>query len=227
MAKVSGGTRLVAPGSAPILLENIAGIENTVRNGVTALYENNQQFKQFLLDAAKDNFIIHEMMDNGSIVEIHRDTDTTKVDYNDLLNIAKLRAKEDASIVQLTPALHYRSEQYSRIYSDLVGTQYERKCPDIKIIKKNGRKLYEEYESYVRPVNDRKVSNMLTDGLRQSSRLIIDVRDGIKMSKVMKGIKGRIGQYNIKTISVYDGTKLQTVYTGDSGFLYPYKSWNK
>ena len=98
--------------------------------------------------------------------------DLSKNDIPALLLIADCFARMGSIVKILTP-VHFKSELYNIVYGGLIGTRYERKCPDLCI---DGQ--YYEYESYVRPWNKRKLSNMLAAGLRQSDRLIIDNRDG-------------------------------------------------
>lgn len=51
----------------------------------------------------------------------------------------------------------------------LRGTEYEGKCPDLRI-----NKVWYEHEGFVTKNPKNALRNMLHDGLKQSSRLIID-----------------------------------------------------
>lgn len=73
----------------------------------------------------------------------------------------------------------------------LKGTAYERKCPDLII---NG--IPYEYEGYSGAWTKRKVSNMLSHGLKQSDRVIIDNNKGCSDRYIRKAIMARL---NINT----------------------------
>ncbi len=210
-------------------LEESLLFNNTVsdeeRQEIVQLYENNPVFGKFLVNATKEDFLIHDFSDNGSIVEVHRNVESTKSDYKDLLKVAGLLAQESQSIVQLTPRLHFKSKEYRTIYKDLLNTDYERKCPDIRIVTKHGNKIYKEYESFVRPVNKRKINNMLKDGLEQSSRIIIDVRDGISIRRVVGNLYGKIGKVRVDEVTLFDGHSLRRLYSKEHGFSQPYDAY--
>ena len=111
-------------------------------------------------------------------------------------------------VVVIPHPVHFKSEEYKLIYGGLLGTKYERKCPDLII---DGK--YYEYESYVRPWNKRKLSNMLTDGLRQSDRLIIDNRDGISIRQIIRSIRSRLNvNAKISEVWIYDGDSVMDIY---------------
>ena len=89
-----------------------------------------------------------------------------------------------------------------------MGTKYERKCPDLMI---NGR--FYEYESYVRPWAKRKLSNMITDGLRQSDRIIIDNRTGASCRQILRSIRSRLNiNAQIQEVWIYDGENVIEIY---------------
>ena len=117
--------------------------------------------------------LIKEYKPTGQIW-IVEDLDTSKPDTNDIMHIAECFASMGC-IVKIPRPVHFKSEMYRMLFGGLIGTRYEKKCPDLCV---DGK--YYEYESYVRPWNKRKLSNMLSDGLRQSDRLIIDNRGGAK-----------------------------------------------
>ena len=94
------------------------------------------------------------------------------------------------------------------LFGGLIGTRYEKKCPDLCV---DGK--YYEYESYVRPWNKRKLSNMLSDGLRQSDRLIIDNRGGASVRQIIRAIKSRLNvNATITEVWIYDGDSVTDIY---------------
>ena len=78
--------------------------------------------------------------------------DQSKPDSIDLIHIAECFARMGCEVVILHP-VHFKSLEYATIYGPLLGTKYERKCPDLMI-----NDNYYEYESYVRPWNKRKLT---------------------------------------------------------------------
>lgn len=133
--------------------------------------------------------------------------DMSKPDVIDLVNIAKSFARMGSKVVIPLP-LHYKSELYKAIYGDLMGTRYERKCPDIQV---DGQ--FYEYESYVRPWNKRKLSNMLSNGLKQSDCLILDNRNGASIRQIQRAIRSRLNvNAVIKEVWIYDGDGVIDIY---------------
>lgn len=133
--------------------------------------------------------------------------DLSKPDMADIMHIAECFARMGC-VVAIPHPVHFKSELYAMVYGDLMGTKYERKCPDLVV---NG--VFYEYESYVRPWNKRKLANMLSDGLRQSDRIIIDNRDGVSSRQIIRAIKSRLNvNAQIKEVWVYDGDGIMDIY---------------
>ena len=88
----------------------------------------------------------------------------------------------------------------------LIGTKYERKCPDLLI----GDNYY-EYESYERPWNKRKISSMISHGLQQASRIIIDNNKGASDRFIRKSIMARLNIRNqhIDEVWIYEKGQLR------------------
>ena len=148
-----------------------------------------------------------ESDDSVGSVQIMDGLDMSKPDSADLLHIAKCFARMGCEVVILHP-VHYKSPEYAAIYGPLLGTKYERKCPDLLI---DGN--YYEYESYVRPWAKRKLSNMITDGLRQSDRIILDNRDGASFRQILRSVRARLNiNAPIKEVWVYDGDSVVDLY---------------
>jgi hypothetical protein len=133
--------------------------------------------------------------------------DQSKPDSIDLIHIAECFARMGCEVVILHP-VHFKSLEYATIYGPLLGTKYERKCPDLMI-----NDNYYEYESYVRPWNKRKLSNMISDGLRQSDKIIIDNRDGASFRQINRSIRSRLSiNAQISEVWIYDGDSVIDIF---------------
>lgn len=140
-------------------------------------------------------------------VRIMSDLDMAKPDTTDLIHIAGCFARMGCEVTILHP-VHFKSPEYALVYGPLIGTKYERKCPDLLI---DG--FYYEYESYVRPWAKRKLSNMITDGLRQSDRIILDNRDGTSFRQIIRSIRARLNiNAQIQEVWVYDGDSVIDIF---------------
>lgn len=152
-------------------------------------------------------FHVERQYDTGGEVLIMDGVDYSKPDTIDILHIADCFARMGCKVMAPVP-IHFKSDLYPIVFGGLMGTRYERKCPDLVI---DGK--YFEYESYVRPWNKRKLSNMLSDGLRQSSRLILDNRDGTSVRQILRAIHARLNvNANIDEIWIYDGDSVVDIY---------------
>lgn len=90
-------------------------------------------------------------------------------DYDKLHQIAEYFASQGAE-VEMTPKMSRPANfVYDCYYQDLRGTKYEGKCPDLRI---NG--VWYEHEGFITTKPKNALRNMLSDGLVQSNRLIID-----------------------------------------------------
>ena len=133
--------------------------------------------------------------------------DMSKPDTQDIVHIADSFARM-GSIVMIPHPVHYKSETYALLFGGLIGTKFERKCPDLIV---DGE--YYEYESYVRPWNKRKLAKMISDDLRQSDRIIIDNREGASSRQIMRAIRARLNvNAQIKEVWVYDGDGILDIY---------------
>lgn len=133
-----------------------------------------------------DPFVLYKQFPNGGKIWLMLGLDDSGSDYDDILAIAECLAHSGHE-VKVLHAVHYKDPLYREVYGELIGTRYYRKCPDLLI---NGE-LY-EYESYVRPWTKRKLSNMLTNGLRQSDRIIIDNRGGTSVRQISRAVQSRL-----------------------------------
>lgn len=123
-------------------------------------------------EITNDGYVVKTVYDNGGVLMIHQDVDKNKSDYHKIVNICQQFAK-DGNVVKVNPRIHFKDARYAQIYDTLIGTKYERKCPDFSV---NG--VMYEFESYVRPWKHTKIRHMLSDGLKQSSRVVLDNTKG-------------------------------------------------
>ena len=131
-------------------------------------------------------FKVYKQYENGGKVLIHKNINKKASDYKPLITIANLFAKE-GKIARLTPVVHFKSNEYKEIYGSLIGTLYERKCPDLEI---DG--IFYEFENYTPPFRKIKISHMFNSGFKQSSRIIINNSKGASDRYVKRLIYDRI-----------------------------------
>ena len=150
-------------------------------------------------------FTIRKTFGNGGIIMVMNGVDKERTDYRDIITIATLFAKMDLNVRVLSP-VHYKSKDYQQAFGGLIGTKFERKCPDLLI----GDNYY-EYESYERPWNKRKISSMISHGLQQASRIIIDNNKGASDRFIRKCIMARLNIRNqhIDEVWIYEKGQLR------------------
>ena len=113
-----------------------------------------------------------EIRHKKGLIRINRLVNQNDNDYNKLYQIAEYFA-DKGSVVELAPKMSRSSNfEYESLYYDLIGTKYEGKCPDLKI---DG--LWYEHEGFVTDNPKRAFRNMLSHGLKQSNRIIMDKPD--------------------------------------------------
>lgn len=153
----------------------------------------------------EDGITTKKVYPNGAKVSVMDGVDTKKSDYKDLLTIARDFA-QDGKDVTLMERIHKKDERYKQVYRALLGTKYENKCPDLLI----DGKFY-EYESFKRPWNKRKISNMLSHGLEQSDRIIIDNNGGANDRFIQRSIELRrkLPKSQIKEVWLYEKGKVR------------------
>ena len=155
-------------------------------------------------------FIVYKQYENGGKVLIHLEVDRKLSDFKALLTIANVLAKEGKS-VKLTPRVHFKSDAYKEIYKSLTGTIYERKCPDLVV---NG--IFYEYESFIPPFKKGKISHMISNGLKQSSRIIINNNKGCSDRYILTNIYNRLRDKKFKSdideVWVYEKGKVRLIH---------------
>ena len=158
----------------------------------------------------REMFKTYKNYKNGGKVLIHSEVDRRQSDYTDLLTIANIFAKE-GNVVKLTPPVHFKSYIYKEIYGLLIGTHYERKCPDLKI-----GELFYEYERFSPPFKKNKISNMISQGIKQSSRIIINNNKGCSDRYILTNIYNRLRDKNFKNnineVWLYEKGKVRMIY---------------
>ncbi len=122
---------------------------------------------------------------NGGRLSEYSNIPRDKSDYKALRTIGRLFAS-NGSDACLTPRVHFKDAKYREIYGSLVGTIYERKCPDLLI---DGE--FYEYEGFIRPWSKKKVGRMLSHGIDQSDKIIIDNTKGCSHRFIRKLIVAR------------------------------------
>lgn len=114
-------------------------------------------------------FRIVATFENGGWVAVHEHVSKQESDYLKLMTIALFFAKRGKQVT-LTPKLtRFPKFEYARIYGSLIGTKYEGKCPDMLI---DGK--WYEHEGFTSDNPKNAFRNMLTHGLKQASKLIIE-----------------------------------------------------
>lgn len=107
-------------------------------------------------------------------------------DFSKLIQVAQSFA-EKGSTVKLTPKMSRPAKfEYDCYYGSLIGTPFYGKCPDLNV---DG--VWYEHEGFISDNPKRAFRNMMTDGLRQSNRLIID-RPDLTERYMRRSILGRI-----------------------------------
>ena len=131
-----------------------------------------------------------------------------KDDHSHLFAISRFFAERGCH-VQITTNIHFKDEIYQAVFGGLIGSQYERKCPDLII----DGKFY-EYESYRSPFKKEKISNMISKGLKQASRIIINNNKGASLRLIRKNIYNRsvIEQQHIDEVWAYEKGQVRLLY---------------
>ena len=164
---------------------------------------------------SSDGFKLEHNFKNGGKLYVHPDIDKDKADYKDMKRICLQLAKMGHE-VRMTPRLHCKSEEYKQIYGSLIGTKYEKKCPDFSV---DG--VFYEYEGFVKPWNKKKVGHMLSHGLQQSSRVVINNTKGCSDRFIRKAVMARIhlpGQ-EVNEVWIYENGNVRLFYK-DRKFYY-------
>ena len=109
--------------------------------------------------------------ENGGRIEVYKIVDKKTHDYEKIYACCDYFAKQGEKTI-ITPHVHYKDPLYKEVYGKLIGTKYERMCPDFKV----GSNFYEHEGFDVNMNSDpkRTFGNMISRGVRQSDRIVID-----------------------------------------------------
>ena len=153
------------------------------------------------------DFIVVKTFKNGGVYKEHIDIDKTQSDYILVKNVGIEFARLGKE-VRATPAVHFKSPEYAKIYGILEGTKYYRKCPDLLVDDK-----FYEVETYIPPFSKNKIRNMLKKGLLQSSKIIINNTKGASDRYIKKLIYDRIDKgQTIIEVWLYVKGKIRLLY---------------
>ena len=164
---------------------------------------------------AQNGFKLEKSFSNGGVLYVHPKVDKDKADYKDMKRIC-LQLARMGHQVKMTPRLHYLSDDYQRIYANLIDTRYYRKCPDFEV---DG--LFYEFEGFIKPWNKRKVKSMISHGLEQSSRIVIKNTKGCSDRFIRRAIMARrnLPNQNIDEVWIYEKGEIRLFYK-DGKFYY-------
>ncbi|MDR0864884.1 MAG: hypothetical protein LBO74_08130 [Candidatus Symbiothrix sp.] len=155
------------------------------------------------------HFTLFKAFSNGGRIEI-MDRFVKKSDYEDLLAIALFFAQQGNTVL-IPTEVHYKDAKYKQIFGNLIGTVYERKCPDLIIAGE-----FYEYESFVPPFSKKKISHMLTQGTQQASRVIInnnkDIEDRYILNNILKRLSDKTFKYDIDEVWLYENGDVRLIY---------------
>lgn len=141
-------------------------------------------------------------------VTINKFVNRNDSDFQKLNEVATFFAREQGAEVILTPKMSRPTKfQYECVYSSLIGTKYEGKCPDLNV---DG--AWYEHEGFISDNPKRAFRNMLNDGLKQANRLIID-KPNLTDAYMKRIIRQRIkdGQ-DIEEIWIKESSELRILY---------------
>ena len=144
---------------------------------------------------------------DGGKVLVHQLVSAADSDYGKLMQVADYFARQGQE-ARLTPKMSRPQKfVYQNIYHSLMGTKYEGKCPDLLI---DGK--WYEHEGFTSDNPKRAFRNMLTHGLKQSNRIIID-RPELTDGYMIRSIYGHIKQgKDIEEVWVVEGEKTRLLY---------------
>ncbi len=174
-------------------------------------YKVKQAISSIVNSLIKDNslsgFEMVKSFDNGGEVAVHDLVNRKAGDYQDILSICTHFAKK-GSKTKILPQVHFKNPLYKSLYGDLIETPFENKCPDFKV-----ENHFYEYESHTRPFNKNKIRKMISRGLEQSSRIVIDNSKGAPDHYIMRTIDNRMKvNQKIDELWLYEDGKIRLLY---------------
>ena len=153
-----------------------------------------------------DLFVLYKQFPSGGTIWRMLGFDETGADYEDILAVADCLA-ESGHEVKILHAVHYKDPLYRKVFGELIGTRYYRKCTDLLV---DGE--FVEYESYTSNQPKNALRNMLHNGLSQSDSVIIrqsNLTDGY----MLRAIQGYLQNgFSISKIQLFNGQYIRTLY---------------
>lgn len=153
-----------------------------------------------------DLFVLYKQYPSGGTIWRMIGFEETGADYEDILAVAECLA-ENGHEVKMLHAVHYKDPLYRKVFGELIGTRYYRKCPDLLV---DGE--FVEYESYTSSQPKNALRNMLHNGLTQSDSVIIrqsNLTDGY----MLRAIQGYLQNgFSISKIQLFNGQYIRTLY---------------
>ncbi len=150
---------------------------------------------------------------NGGSIVAHRIVNRLSHDYKDIYESCEYFAaqSQNTAICPKVRKANY-DKLYANIYPELVGTRYDRKCPDLKV-----GAFYYEVEGYItKNPNGNTIGNMIKRGSKQSSRVIIMHVPGTTDRYYRKRMFDLTGQINsnvvIDELWIKEGNVLRQVF---------------
>ena len=153
-----------------------------------------------------DLFVLNKQYPDGGKIWQMLGIDTSESDYDDILLVANCFARMGHE-VKILHAIHYKDSLYRKVFGELIGTRYYRKCPDLLV---DGD--FYEYESFTSADSKNAFRNMLHNGLMQSNNLVIrhcGLTDGTMMRRI---ISKREKGVPISIVWIFDGNGLRLLY---------------
>ena len=153
------------------------------------------------------HFALYHEYESGGSVWLMKGLDPAASDYHDLLDIARIWAREGREVLVLAP-VHFKDPLYAEIYGPLIGTKYDWKCPDLLM---DGE--FYEYESFQPPWNRKKISHMFKQGFKQASRVIMNNNKGGAVRFYYSRIASRVASgADIDELWLYERGGLRCLY---------------
>ena len=175
------------------------------RPGSSSLHKYLDLFLVTMIDDC-DLFVLYKQYPSGGTIWRMIGFEETGADYEDILAVAECLA-ENGHEVKILHAVHYKDPLYRKVFGELIGTRYYRKCPDLLV---DGE--FVEYESYTSSQPKNALRNMLHNGLTQSDSVIIrqsNLTDGY----MLRAIQGYLQNgFSISKIQLFNGQYIRTLY---------------
>ena len=162
--------------------------------------------RRWIKRRVKNYYTTYREFKNGGTLKLAKEfnrEDKQKPDFYKVRRVGEVFARQGHK-VEMPHPIHFKDELYKIIFRTLIGTQYERKCPDLII----DDKAY-EFEGYLPPWSKRKVGNMINHGLKQASNIILDNTKGCSDRYILRLIHSRVQRKNIGEVWVYEKGKLR------------------